>query len=174
MNTTSLTQNVIPRLYLAGKIGKNDWRHSLVPNLRDRTWNNGPIETGSFSYIGPFFVSCDHGCGHNPSGHGMVQECIEPYYTREDVIRLNMDAIEKSDIVFAYINAPDCYGTIVEIGYAIAKGKRVIMAFAPDIDANEFWFSSMQCATAHHNIRPCCLAEILADEIKKSINAGCK
>ena len=173
MDATSLTQNIIPRLYLAGKIGKSDWRHSLVPNLRDQTWNDGPIKTLSFIYVGPFFVSCDHGCGHSPSGHGMVQECIEPYYTRDDVIRLNMDAIIKADLVFAYIAAPDCYGTIFEIGVAIAKGKRVVMAFAPGIRADDFWFSSMRCAAVHHNVRPCCVTEILSDEIQKTIKARC-
>ena len=160
-----------PNVYLAGKIGKNDWRHSLVPNLRERTWRDGPIETDSFSYIGPFFVSCDHGCSHNPEGHGMVQECASRDYTHEDVIKLNTGAIAKADIVFAYITAPECYGTIFEIGVATAKGKRVVMAFAPDINADEFWFSSMQCAAVHHNVRPCCLVEILAAEIKKTNKA---
>ena len=173
-DTTAPTQHAAPSLYLAGKIGKNDWRHNLVPNLRDRKWKDGPIETDSFLYVGPFFVSCDHGCGHSPGGHGLVQECIEPYYTHDDVIRLNMVAIEEADIVFAYITAPDCHGTIFEIGVAAAKGKRVVMAFAPDIDANDFWFISMQCAAVHHYIRPCCLAEILKDEIQKTISAGCK
>ena len=163
-----------PNLYLAGKIGKNDWRHELVPGLRDQAWNDGPIKTNSFLYIGPYFVSCDHGCSHTPGGHGMVQECIEPHYTRGDVIRLNMDAIAEADLVVAYITAPDCHGTIFEIGVATAKCKRVVMALAPDIDENDFWFSSMQCAKVYLNIRPCCLAKIIADEIKIINAARCE
>lgn len=154
-----------PTLFLAGKIGKNDWRHKLVPRLRDQTWNDGPIETDSYAYVGPFFVSCDHGCGHGKSKHGMVQECTEPFYTRADVIRLNTTALEKADLVFAYISAVDCHGTMNEIGSALRAGQRVVVAFAPDIDAADFWYSHMQCAAVHYNVRSCCLAEILAAEV---------
>ena len=159
-------QRSIPTLYLAGKIGKNDWRHDLVPRLRNQTWNDGPIKTESFSYVGPFFVSCDHGCGHSPSEHGMAQGCAGPGYTREDVIKLNMAALAKADLIFAYINAPDCHGTVMEIGWSIANGKRAVMAFAPHIAVADFWFSSMQCDSVHHDIRPCCLADILAREVE--------
>lgn len=167
-------QRSIQTLYLAGKIGKNDWRHDLVPRLRNQTWNDGPIETDSFSYVGPFFIACDHGCSHGSNKHGMVQECTEPFYTREDVIKLNLAALAKADLVFAYITAPDCYGTIMEIGWAIATGKRVVMAFAPDIAVDDFWFSAMQCASVHHDVRPCCLADVLAGEVEQTAAAICR
>lgn len=159
-------QHSVTTLYLAGKIGKNDWRHNLVPRLRNQTWNDGPIETGSFYYVGPFFISCNHGCGHSPGEHGMAQGCTDLIYTREEVINLNMTALAKAELVFAYITAPDCHGTIMEIGWAIANGKRVVMAFAPGVAADDFWFSSMQCASVHRNIRPCCIADILAREVE--------
>jgi hypothetical protein len=73
-----------PTVYLAGKIGRNDWRHELVPELRGTV--NGDcldpepvlfdptlrIDCGDFVYVGPFFVSCDHGCFHGPASHGAV------------------------------------------------------------------------------------------------------
>lgn len=48
--------------------------------------------------------------------------------TREDLIRyskLEMDAIEKSDIVIIIL--PAGRGTHVELGYSLAKGKRIIL-----------------------------------------------
>lgn len=160
-----------PTLYLAGKISKNDWRHTLIPGLREHSWSDDPIHTSHFSYVGPFFASCDHGCGHNPGSHGAVQECTEPHYTRRDVVDLNMAALVKANLVFAYINAPDCYGTVMEIGWAIANGKRVVMAFAPDLNDDDFWFLSMQVAVVHRQVNPCDLADLLADEIRQTTAA---
>ena len=41
----------------------------------------------------------------------------------------------------------DCYGTLVEIGYALGEGKRVHMVFSPDVTANDFWHT-----TAHPQV----------------------
>lgn len=78
------------RIYFAGRIGKNDWRHTIVSGLR------GSVETGpdgelfdpeftiefddchlpgfteqEFVYGGPFFIACDHGCFHGAGSHGV-------------------------------------------------------------------------------------------------------
>lgn len=87
-------QSRAPRIYLAGKIAQNDWRHSVVPDLRNQfgsgecvqtvsgiapTRNTGdwefgpdPIKCPGFVYTGPFFVADDHGCAHGPTSHGAV------------------------------------------------------------------------------------------------------
>ncbi len=72
-------------VYLAGKVEKNCWRHSVVPTLRssmiagdNAVWNTLPnaivVKRNdvdySFDYSGPFFLSCDHGCCHSPGTHG--------------------------------------------------------------------------------------------------------
>ena len=177
--TSHITKNPShPKVYLSGKIGKNDWRHSLVPQLRERTWDEGPIETASFDYVGPFFVSCDHGCGHVPGEHGMAQGCTELKHTRQDVINLNMSALAEADLVFAYITADDCFGTLFEIG-AVATEKRVVMAFDPNINPNEFWFSYMQCAAVYFGVQTSRLASIFGDEIRRTLpphlkHRGCK
>ena len=49
-----------PRVYLAGTMVKNDWRHYLVPGLREHDGSDGSLELPDFTYVGPFFVSCDH------------------------------------------------------------------------------------------------------------------
>lgn len=161
-------ESMVPAVYLAGKISKNDWRHTLVPNLRGHLWLGGAIRTEYFTYVGPFFVSCDHGCGHFPGNHGMVQSCTKPHYTRKDVINLNMAALAKADLVFAYITSLDCYGTLGEIAWAIKAGKRVVMLFAPGINYDEFWFWSSQCAATHLMVNQCCLKNHLAEELQQT------
>ncbi|MBE0627761.1 MAG: nucleoside 2-deoxyribosyltransferase [Burkholderiales bacterium] len=159
-----------PQIYLAGKIGKGDWRHALIPGLRERTWSDGPIITPTYQYVGPFFVSCDHGCLHYPNSHGAIgrEDCCESTITQQQVIESNNAVLTKADLVFAYITATDCHGTLCEIGYALALRKRIVVTFAPDIDAADFWFSALQCHAVYHAVRPCCLQTIVADEIRKA------
>jgi hypothetical protein len=65
------------KFYLAGKVSKNCWRHTLVRDLRDAMALDGgceestrlprrfPVMTdavdGGHDYVGPCFVGCDHG-----------------------------------------------------------------------------------------------------------------
>jgi nucleoside 2-deoxyribosyltransferase len=58
-------------------------------------------------------------------------------------------AIQECDMLFAYISTKDCYGTLVEIGYAKALNKPIYIAFDHDLfyDLREFWFAA-QCASA--------------------------
>lgn len=82
------------RVYLAGKIGKEDWRHAIFPELRGLVNNNdievhdisgghhfyvgkrtGPLvpaemEVDGLLYGGPYFVGCDHGGFHGEGTHG--------------------------------------------------------------------------------------------------------
>ncbi|PUE41636.1 hypothetical protein [Limnohabitans sp. Bal53] len=157
-------------IYLAGKIGKNDWRHKLMPGLRGHSWSLGSIATRDFTYAGPFFQSCDHGCLHGPSTHGVgagTGTCTEEIiYSPADIIRLNDAALQKADLVFAYITAIDCHGTMVEIGRASNQPfTRIVIAFAPGIDSKDFWYATKRAAAVHEHVRECCLAEILASEL---------
>jgi hypothetical protein len=163
-----------PNVYLAGKIGKNDWRHALVPGLRNHLWSDGPIDCKSFTYCGPFFVSCDHGCNHGPNLHGALSgpdftSCGTNPITRAEVIANNLASLESADLVFVYITATDCHGTMGEIGWAIAKQKRVVMCFAPDIDPSDFWMWANQVHAVHTSVRPCCLHDLLSDAIAELI-----
>ena len=170
MTSRAKAEITLPKLYLAGKIGRYDWRHSLVPNLRAHLWTDGPIVTPTYSYVGPFFVSCDHACLHGPNQHGAIGrgDACESPFTRQDVISNNNAAIAMADLVFAFISARDAYGTLNEIGYSLGLGKRVVVAFAPAIEPADFWFAALQCAAVYHTVRPCCLEAILSDEIVKS------
>lgn len=151
--------------YLAGKISKNDWRHSLVPGLRDHIYQQGAMDCDYFRYCGPFFVGCDHGGFHGRNRHGCLGpdkglNCCDPgetgaSATRRQVIHRCMKGIDASDVVLAYITAPDCHGTVAEIQYAIVHGKEVVVAFAPGIaseDENDFWFISKQAHRVEFNV----------------------
>jgi hypothetical protein len=66
------------KVYLAGRISKCDWRHKLVLHLGNnidggvegwREVKELPMIDGN-TYVGPFFVGCDHGCYHGANRHG--------------------------------------------------------------------------------------------------------
>jgi hypothetical protein len=80
-----------PLIYFAGKIGQNDWRHSLVcADLRGAIGSGGndeglfdpgfTLDCGRYLYCGPFFVSCDHGCAHGANQHGAIGGCCDDDY----------------------------------------------------------------------------------------------
>lgn len=133
-----------PRVYIAGKIGPNDFRHDIVPSLRGHTWQDGPLECRNFIYTGPFFVSCSHRCAHTAGSHGAGridgEGCEIGYVTQEEIYRSNQAAIDASDVVFAYIDGIECYGTQFEIGWAAKAGKPIYVCLSPEMDRREFWY----------------------------------
>lgn len=116
-----------------------------------------------FKYSGPFTIGCDHGCAHTgakdtgffsePSGfgtrsHGSGSDgCAGVMYpetkdVQQQVYSRALDGITSADCVFAWIEDAECYGTLVEIGYAAALGKRIFIAIAPDVEPKgELWFA---------------------------------
>jgi hypothetical protein len=58
-------------------------------------------------------------------------------------IRRNIDnAISQADLIFAWIDSADCFGTLVELGIAAASKKAIIVAFSEEIDFREFWLAA--------------------------------
>jgi hypothetical protein len=120
---------------------------------------------GGVIYTGLFFIGCDHGCAHGPTSHGVGagQEWYDPRHnpepdkdrlvvcandvtaagkvlTRSDIFQANNARIRQSDWVFAYIDDVTAYGTLFEIGYALARSVRVAVAFPEDLMADELWY----------------------------------
>lgn len=150
-------------VYLAGKIRMNDWRNKFT-NYRDAIGdpeniaNGCEVEVGKcLTITGPFFISCDHGCYHGDGTHGVGADCkgeyedddggiytregcMGFYFTREDVLKISKSQINKAEIVFAYIDCRDCFGTIAEIGYAHAIGKDIFIIFSCPELKEEMWF----------------------------------
>ncbi len=132
-----------PKVYLAGKVGHNCWRRDIAPAIRDCLdyddpygWAEALCRIGGrmMNTNGPFFRSCDHGCGHGPATHGQGEApCFEGLPAgSSDTYRECMTAITNCNIFFAWIDSHDCYGTLIEAGYARALGKPVLVGFSRD------------------------------------------
>lgn len=141
--------------YLAGKITCNGWRN-WFGHYRDIPEDENPCNLTTpvndhLAVTGPFFISCDHGCYHGDGKHGVGAVnsihshewggCMGNYYTRDDVLKICKAQIDRAEIVFAYIDQSDCYGTLAEIGYAHASGKDLVIAFSSEELKKEMWFA---------------------------------
>ena len=148
------------RLYAAGKISHNCWRHTIAPlrgafangevdHPEKYEWPKIPIHSlPGAVYVGPYFLSDDHGCYHDtPHSHGVAaggRACGEAYagLSRADTAARCLAAIEDSTHVFAWIDEPTAYGTLVEIGYARAMQKSVSIYFKEGEELGDLWFSA--------------------------------
>jgi very-short-patch-repair endonuclease len=152
-----------PKVYLAGKIGVRDWRWNVggySDNYANPKFNGAKLEHtrqwpvltgGPLDITGPFFVAGEgHDGMHGPEQHGTgannegYDNCLGQALTA----KLCRDAIDRSDLFYAWIDTLDTHGTLVEIGYAVAQGIPVVIAM-PACDcppeAFENWLAEHQC-----------------------------
>ena len=127
------------KIYLAGKIEANDWRHTVTLQLRGcvhhvEEWRKTVLLTTQLPgvrYSGPFFVACDHGCAHGPNSHGTTGTagCVQPEISQAEVITKARQGIRLCDlfIAFASYDFATAFGTLAEIGYARALGKEIVL-----------------------------------------------
>ena len=139
------------KIYLAGKIEANDWRHTITLQLRSCVYNAGEWKRVTFlttqlpgvRYSGPFFVACDHGCAHGPNSHGAAgaRGCVQGI-SRAEIIAKAQLGIRQCDlfIVYAGLDFSTAFGTLAEMGYAHALKKEIILIADPGLDLTEFWF----------------------------------
>jgi hypothetical protein len=144
-----------PKVYLAGRVSKNDWRHNLVPGLRGAVQSyemsavpfpDDMATEDGFSYQGPFFVSDDHGCAHGPGSHGNgANGCMEQAELQDAhrtlVAERCVEGIRRSDHVFVWLDDFAAFGTLVEVGVAVALGKKVWIYASEDLAISELWFA---------------------------------
>ncbi len=168
---------MIPKVYLGGKTGNNDWRQHLVSGLLTQACLGRPIPASNFLYVGPLFLSCTYGCTYAPSMHGAVTkvgaEACGTEFDRSEVIGNNLASLDTADMVFAYITTTDCHETIQEMSWAAARGKCVVIAFAPNIDPEMFWFLEGQVVATYPGVSQCCLPHILQIEIARYQSSAC-
>ena len=166
---TKLVKRPPLRTYFARAIAKNDWHHVIAPGLRaeactgddDAAWIYSGVEhmvdttNRGIKYVGPHFVSCDHGCLHGPNQHGALRGVDqdsgweplpgEPAIKdiRQAVFAANMQRIYKSDAMFAYLDKEDAEGTKFELGYGYAHAKPTYVFLSPKLSdkfVNNIWF----------------------------------
>lgn len=182
------------KVYLAGKISKNDWRHSIVRGLawawqdnpfepwwfEKASWPKTPIDD-VFTYVGPYFASCDHGCFHTDGGHGVggqenwsghgdrnVEGGAYQGAYRDTIARWCMGAIQSCDVLFAWLDDPSAHGTLAELGYARGLGKAVIVAAShPDL-----WLASQMATHYVHGASPEEAWAQYADQLRYEIDLG--
>lgn len=155
-----------PTIYIAGKIAQHDWRGKLVRGVELYTDDeellfdpNYRIDQGAFYYGGPFFVACDHCCAHGHANHGVGASgdagCMSGFWGNENstprrVFKVNRQRVARADIVFAYIDQLDCFGTMIELGMAAELGKDIAVCFDPQLSRShirDFWMARL-CAVA--------------------------
>lgn len=131
------------------------WEWGVVKNLI-------PAGHGSMlDYCGPWWSDMGQGGGHGESNqcgfphayggelqwaHGEPLDLCDPdsLDTKERqgiVARQVLQAVKKCDLLFAWINTDDCFGTIFEIGLAQGFGKCIVVASPPEYDDANTWLA---------------------------------
>ena len=143
-----------------------NYQQAFVDYDWDKSWCTVPCVTRVLNgiylhYAGPWWrdVMGGHGTSYNstsPHGYSCSYESQDsegnplPLQSREvakrrdEVASAVAYAIAESDLFFAWIDSADCYGTLVEIGYAKALGKVVVVATSSDLPASiadEMWLA---------------------------------
>lgn len=138
-----------PKLvYMAGKIQNpdTDWRSTI-------SWMY-PTEDhklpGYHTYVGPYplmgrchgnAVPCTHAALYT-SGFIDEDEVYQPFsdvnevwsdFDPQFVVDRCFSGIDRCDVLFAWIDTLDCYGTLAEIGYAKGKGKQIFLGISEDL-----------------------------------------
>lgn len=151
------------KVYLAGKISPDDWRRSIIDIYRKEGYMGGDLTTMERKFFfthygqsiskdlmitGPFFIACDHSCFHGNGTHGVGVnkatcdgEGFGGGLQEKDVVDICLTQISNSDIVFAYIDDVTCYGTLIELGYARKKNKKIFIIFKSPKISDELWFA---------------------------------
>lgn len=149
------------RVYLAGKIerAREGWRRgwqelwsaTTAPSTGRHEREVGAIADRNVVYVGPFTYGCSHGCSHGPTKHGLGESCNGHSQTHPQVFGRSLAGIEHADLVIARPTA-DAHGTLVEIGYARALNKQIVvdLSLAGDAAA-ELWFAAQahNCTDPH-------------------------
>jgi len=146
------------RFYLAGKMRRydEDWRCDLVAgktffeDIDDyrRSHSDLQLMIGGHRFMGPYGLDEEY-FGHGV-GEGHITENVQMEHGQEigiasdSVRQIVFDTCKKQiascGIVFAWIDSTDCHGTIAEIGFAYAIGKKIWIGFSPDVPFGDFWF----------------------------------
>ena len=147
-----LTGREVKSVYLAGTCGMGDgdeglnWRHEITKSYFFPEKESAPDVpvvggvdvpmVGRIDYCGPFF-SYQHNCINSALNGDHGQEFLGE---RRDIFVRSMNAIDRADFVFAWIDRLDCYGTMAEVGYAYStKGRHSVLIGRPKT-LDELWF----------------------------------
>jgi nucleoside 2-deoxyribosyltransferase len=142
------------RVYLAGKIGfkgegggsngdggvTDTWRHLLM----DRRFRGNKYLFTAYNFTGSFENPCyvDKTSDEFRFGYtycGPFYDDNHGCYIAHERAQSN---IKSSQVVFAWIDSEDAYGTFAEIGYAAAIGKTIVIGYSKNMPVKDMWFLS--------------------------------
>ena len=150
------------RIYLAGKVEEGGgWRrnvcqaqHLSVDNGTDyqrgdvlpTTWpiRHGVV-LGDHALTGPYYARCfSHGTELMEGVHGADPCCpIDRQAVEKEIVTLCFGAIKQADLLFAWIDSLDCYGTLAEIGYAKGVGVLTAVGVSPGLPSDAWFVEAM-------------------------------
>jgi hypothetical protein len=145
------------------------YRQAFTEYDQDKLWSSVPNACVAcdgilLHYAGPWW--CDpwgHGSADQsafPHGYGvdLGDEGVGGVHDVDDcqleVAKAVSHAINVADLIFAWLDSNDCFGTLVELGLARGLGKVVVLATSNHFDASELWLAkaasnySLEAATA--------------------------
>jgi hypothetical protein len=106
----------------------------------------------NYTCTGPVVNGCDHGCSHGATLHGAGAACRqeEVFSSRDAIQKQCMLQIDGSDAVVLALGKNDgphisCFGSLVELGYAHAKKKFVVVTFDDMVTSDvraDLWFAA--------------------------------
>ncbi len=113
---------------------------------------------GIHDYVGPYRLTYpdsepkSSGYFHGTTWlgqHGMIDD------HRAHIVLECQRALQRADFVFAYINSPDCFGTIAELGMAHQMGKYVALLVEDSVEWawDDYWFVHELVAYVDHRSR---------------------
>lgn len=140
------------RFYFAGKISRRGWRNTIIQEsleqvnpYTDNTILRESVIFGVHDYTGPYFVKeAGHGFEqYEGNMHGRIdpgdQDIIGHGFDRANVLESCFEGIRACDVVFAWIDCFDAYGTLVELGFAYATRKQIWIASPRPLQ--DMWFA---------------------------------
>ena len=162
--TPPLNTQFAPRVYLAGKVGQCNYRSHL--GIKGRAMSQANVlhyhNRHPFVYSGPLIPSCDHGCWHYFFEGMPGYDCGfltdgEEHIAIEDnsyaaIVGSTISQIQSSDLLFAWFDSYDAYGTIAEIGIAVGNNIPVYIGFQETVFPKEEGEPPMDWDTAKEHL----------------------
>ena len=136
------------RVYLGGKMSTaHDWRGQSIFVGEGDSWScvDVVMHAAAFKCTGPFPTVGGH--------HDVEQYGEDAHFSdarRQDVVRLCKASISDAELFCAHLSTADAYGTLVEIGFAAAHGKRISLSVYMSLlvgnrrgqDNHDLWFAA--------------------------------
>lgn len=157
-----------PRIYMAGRMGSANFRDFDIDHSGNAT-DIKPVYRKwrgvSFEYCGPFSINEKAHTGE----HGNA--------FREYTFERCLAGIDRCDVFLAYIGDREAFGTLVEIGYASAKGKKLVVGVDcslnyggdPEAEIKDLWFAAQAADQVFTGNRDCILSQF-ASFLKKNFD----